>query len=346
MPKSPLKIAIVGAGLIGRKHAQVVADHAHLHALIDPNPEAKEIAAQFGALWFDTLDAYLTQHQPDGVIVATPNQLHSAHATACLNKRVPTLVEKPLADTQTAGRDIIAASKQNDTPVLVGHHRRHSPVIKAAKQAIEDCALGQIVTVQAQFWLFKPDDYFDVDWRRKAGAGPTFINLIHDVDLLRHFCGDISRVHAVESNAVRGFEVEDTSAVILQFASGVLGTLSISDTVVAPWSWELTAGENPAYPKTDQSAYMLGGTKGGLSVPDLGLWQHTTKRSWWEPIERTSLPVTAADPVAEQFLHFLDVIEGTATPLVSAQDGLKNILVLEAIKTAAATGLAQTIAPS
>ncbi len=143
---------------------------------------------------------------------------------------------------------------------------------------------------------------------------------------------------------MRGFDVEDTSAVILQFETGVLGTVSISDTVAAPWSWELTAGENPAYPKTDMSCYMLGGTHASLSVPDLNLWAHTGKRSWWEPIAAEQLPFEPADPVRAQFLHFLDIIENGAEPLVSASEGMKTLQVLDAIKAAARHGGTEVLA--
>ena len=140
---------------------------------------------------------------------------------------------------------------------------------------------------------------------------------------------------------MRGFDVEDTSAVIMEFDSGVLGTVTISDTVAAPWSWELTAGENPAYPKTDMACYMIGGTKGSLSVPDLSLWQHPGKQSWWSPIEATRSSVKTADPVNEQFLHFLDIIETDVPPLVSAEEGYRNLQVLDAEKWAAAHGSKQ-----
>ena len=56
----------------------------------------------------------------------------------------------------------------------------------------------------------KPDDYFDIAWRREKGAGPVFLNLIHDVDNLRYLCGEVVSVQAIESNAVRGNAVEDT----------------------------------------------------------------------------------------------------------------------------------------
>src|SRR3712207_8980482 len=53
------------------------------------------------------------------------------------------------------------------------------------------------------FRSFKPDDYFDVSWRREKGAGPVFLNLIHDIDTLRYLCGEVVAVHGLESNAVR-----------------------------------------------------------------------------------------------------------------------------------------------
>ncbi len=121
--------------------------------------------------------------------------------------------------------------------------------MRAASEIVASGRLGRIVAVSALFWLYKPDDYFDMPWRREPGAGPVFLNLIHDVDNLRALLGEVVSVQAVESNTVRGHPVEDTAAIILQFASGALATISVCDTAVAPWSWEMTTGENPAYPR-------------------------------------------------------------------------------------------------
>lgn len=342
-PGTERRIAVVGAGLIGRKHLEIVARHAVLAAIVDPDPAAGVLAGAHGAAWHTGLDACLAQDRPDGVIVASPNQLHLAHGMACLGAGVPVLIEKPLTDTADAGRALVRRAEETGVPVLVGHHRRHSPIIRAAKACVEDGRLGRIVAVNALFWLHKPAAYFDVAWRTQPGGGPSYINLIHDIDLLQHLCGPITRVLAAERNDVRGFAVEDTGAAILAFESGVLGTVSISDTVSAPWSWELTSGENPAYPKTDQSCYLLAGTEGSLSIPDLTFWSHSGQKSWWSPIEREAISVPAADPVEAQFLHFLDVIEGRAAPLVTAADGLRNIEVLDALKRAAAADVGEPV---
>ena len=335
---SEARIVVVGAGLIGRKHVELVARHARLEAVVDPAPAARDLAKANGAAWFADLAECLDAVRPDGAIIASPNGVHLEHAQLCFDAGLPVLIEKPLADSVAAGWVIVERAHSTDVPVLVGHHRRHSPVVDAAHEIIHEGRLGRIVAVNALFWLHKPADYFNMAWRTKTGGGPVYINLIHDIDLLQHLCGPIRSVQAREARDVRGFEVEDTSAVILSFENGALGTVTISDTVSAPWSWELTSGENPAYPKTDQSCYMIGGTEGSLSLPDLRVWSHVGTQSWWSPIEAEKVEITPSDPVAAQFRHFLDIVEGRATARVTAEDGLRNIMVLEAIKTAASTG--------
>lgn len=335
---SEARIAVIGAGLIGRKHVELVARHARLEAVVDPAPAARDVATAHGAHWFAGLSECLDTVRPDAAIIASPNGVHLEHAKLCLDAGFPVLIEKPLADSVAAGRAIVERAGSTGVPVLVGHHRRHSPVVDAAHAIIQEGRLGRVVAVNAMFWLHKPDDYFNMSWRTKPGGGPLYINLIHDIDLLQHLCGPIRSVQARETSDVRGFEVEDTSAVILSFENGALGTVTISDTVSAPWSWELTSGENPAYPKTDQSCYMIGGTEGSLSMPDLRVWSHVGLQSWWSPIEAKPFEITPTDPVAAQFRHFLDIVEGRAAPRVTAEDGLRNIMVLEAIKTATSTG--------
>ena len=187
------------------------------------------------------------------MIIATPNQLHVANGLACVRAGIPMLVEKPVSDDVASGWELVAAAEQADVPMLVGHHRRHSPLIHEAKAIVASGAVGRVTAVNGLCWFLKPQHYFDVAWRRQAGAGVVLINLIHVIDDLRNICGDLETVQAILSNVTRGFEVEDTAAIMLRFRSGALGTISISDTVAAPWSWELTSGEDKAFPRTDQS---------------------------------------------------------------------------------------------
>ncbi len=196
--------------------------------------------------------------------------------------------------------------------------------------------LGEIIAVHGTCWFLKPKEYFAPEWRRKKGAGPVGINAIHDVDLLRYLCGDVSRVHAISSNMTRGFEVEDTAAALLHFHSGALGTFTVSDTIASPWSWELTSGENPDFDSTMQSCYLIGGSKAALSVPDLKVWHHDGSNGHWKTsISSTPVSSGSVDPLVAQINHFAEVIRGDAEPLVPGEEGLKSLRVIEALRESA-----------
>lgn len=336
----PVKLAVMGAGLIGKRHIEHVLAQpdAELTAIVDPSPAATALAEEKGTSWFPSFAAMMGQVRPEGVIVATPNQLHVENGLECIAAGVPALVEKPLADNVVSATRLVEAAEAAGVYLLTGHHRRHNPLIQRAKRAIDEGRLGQLVAVHSLCWFYKPDEYFDVEWRRRKGAGPIFINLTHDVDLLRYLCGEVVAVQAQETNAYRGNEVEDAAVILLRFANGILGTVNVSDKIVAPWSWELTSGENPAYPHRGESCYYIGGTRGSLTVPHLDLWHNPTKPSWWEPIERERLPAAAEDPLGLQVRQFCRTIRGVEEPLVSGREGLKTLKVISAVKEAAATG--------
>ncbi|GLH80297.1 oxidoreductase [Bradyrhizobium sp. SSBR45G] len=345
MTSGPVQLAVAGAGLIGRRHIEqiVACPEAVLTAIVDPAPAARDLAQSLGVRWFLSLDDMTAQDRPEGVVIATPNQMHVANGLACLSALLPALIEKPLADDVAAAQTLVEAFERAGVPLLTGHHRRHNPMIQHAKAEIDNGRLGRIVAINGLFWLIKPNDYFDAAWRRETGAGPVLINLIHDIDLLRFLCGDIVAVQAAQSSRVRGYAVEDTAAIILHFASGALGTFSVSDTVQAPWSYEFTSGENPAYSRTQESCYQIGGTQGSLAIPQLDLWHHPDAASWWSPIARERLSYEMQDPLARQIANFCAVIRGTAAPIVSGREGLNTLRVIAAIKRAAASGASEQV---
>ena len=337
---TPTRLAIAGAGLIGRRHAEIIGqcDGVEVASITDPDLSARRFAAERAIPWYPSLSEMLAADRPDGVIIATPNQMHVANGLECIAAGLPILVEKPIASDTASARQLVDAAEQARLPILVGHHRRHNPLIQEAKRRIDAGEIGQTVAVHGSFWLYKPDDYFNVEWRTQPGAGPILINLIHDIDLLRHLVGEVVAVQAVTANRTRGFAVEDTAAIILTFANGALGTFSVSDAIVAPWSWELTAGENPAYDRTDQTCYTIGGTHGSLELPNGRIWRHEGERSWWSPIRSEPYTVGLEDSLVRQIHHFAQVIRGEAAPLVSGEEGLRTLQVIDTIQRAAASG--------
>lgn len=342
----PLRVAVAGAGAIGRRHIALVQARAdgRLVAVIDPSPAAADLAAGLGVPCLRTLEeALASPERPDAVILATPNDVHVPQALACLAAGVAVLVEKPLAHSLAAGEQLCqAVAAQPGARVLVGHHRAHSPVMAQARALIAQGRLGRLVAVHGSALFCKPDRYFDeAPWRRQAGGGPLLINLIHEIGNLRALCGEIVAVQASSAHAVRGFEVEDTAALVLRFANGALGSFLLSDTAASARSWEQTSQENPDYASyDDEDCYLIAGTLGSLAVPTLRLKTHARPedRSWFTPMQCSREPVMRQDPLALQMAHFFAVARGQVAPLVSVWDGLQNLRVVEAVREADRSG--------
>ena len=297
------RIAVAGAGLIGRRHIEEIhrSPSAHLAAVVDPAPSAQEVADTYGVPRYPSLARLFEVEKPHGVVLATPNRLHVDGGLECVAAGVPVIVEKPIGDTVEGATRLVEAGEAAGVPVLTGHHRNYSPIMARAREIVRSGRLGQIVAVVATALFYKPDDYFEANggWRRRPGGGPILLNLIHEVNNLQSLVGDIVRVQAVTSDAVRGFPVEDTAAMVFTFTNGALGTFLLSDTAASPRSWEQTSQENASYPTyDDEDCYHIVGTTGSLSVPTMRVKTYPGARSWWEPFGASTESVDRSDPLA------------------------------------------------
>jgi predicted dehydrogenase len=338
-----MRIAVIGAGLIGRKHLGILKDDPafEVAGIADPSPQAEAYARENGFACFRDTEALLDRTRPDGAIVAGPNATHLATALAAIARRIPVIVEKPVADTLADAMKIVDAAAKANVPALTGHHRRHNPIMQAARDFVKSGALGEIAAVNGTWLCRKPDDYFDIAWRRKPGGGPILINAIHDIDCLRMVVGEIETVQAAAASRVRGFPVEDTAAALLTFTNGALGTFVVSDATATPWNWEATSRESPFVPSETENCFYVAGTKGGLSVPQLQHWCYgKPDGAWTDPLTRRTLPVKLADPYPRQLHHFARVIRGEEAPIIDVAEGTRTLAATLAIAESAKTGRA------
>ncbi|AVO51859.1 Gfo/Idh/MocA family protein [Ectopseudomonas mendocina] len=337
----PLRIALVGAGVMGRQHAAQIDlnDETELVAIADPFSSA--LAQELNLPGFREHRQMLEQSQPDAVIIANPNNLHVATALDCIEAGIPMLLEKPVGCSVEEVKALVQAEAESGVAILVGHHRRHNPIIREARRIIQSGELGQITTFTALWQLQKADSYYDMAWRRSKGAGVLLINLVHDLDLMRHLCGEVGSVQAITSHAARGFEVEDSAALLLQFKSGALGTLTGSDACATPWGWDQNAAENPAFAQQpEQPCYLIGGTLGSLSVPQLKRWHYGESRGWYSPLLESAGTAAPGSALDNQLRHFVQVVRGHCSPLISADDALQTLRLVEAAQAAGESGRA------
>lgn len=339
MTSKQIGLAVIGAGAMGQNHIRLIQEEmgAKLVAIADAYDGAKAIAEKVGVPFYLDSTQMMDEVKPDGIIIVTPNHLHLPIAREAIKRGIPVLVEKPISDDLEDAKKFAEECKVANVPVLVGQHRRYNPYVNAAKQIIEGGELGKLTVSSFHYMIYKEDQYFDVEWRRKKGAGPILVNLVHDIDLLRYLIGEVDAVQALSSSSARGFETEDSAVVNVHFKSGALASMTLSDATASPWNWEATAREDGQYRPFDADAYFIGGTKGSLSLPRLHHFSYDGDPSWHKPLK---LDISAVDPQLPhkmQLKHFIQVILKNEAPIVTPEDNVKTLETLMAIKLAAET---------
>ncbi|KAB8070453.1 hypothetical protein BDV29DRAFT_33975 [Aspergillus leporis] len=351
-----LRVVVVGAGLIGPRHAKSIISNpqTELVALIDPLPNAASTAQQLQTSYYPTIEAMLQAiPRPDAAIVCTPNHTHVPVSQELLASGIHVLVEKPVSDSIDNGLGLLKFTQRPENAhlkLLVGHHRRFNAYVLKTKQMLDAGSLGQIIAINGLWTLFKPEQYFapPSDWRRaKSSGGVVPINLVHDIDIMHYLFGPIVRIHAEKTLPQRptpAHEAEEGAALTLRFASGVVGTFLVCDATPSPHNFEAGTGENPLIPKVQDGAdfYRIFGSNASLSVPDMTRWSYDGRsdKSWNEPLTVEKFDVEEATPFNLQLAHFVEVIQGKAEPSCSGEEGLRALLVCQAVQKALETGQA------
>ncbi|KAI0167776.1 hypothetical protein BJ166DRAFT_520645 [Pestalotiopsis sp. NC0098] len=335
-----IQIAIIGAGLIGPRHAEAVAKSsgAEVSAIVDVTPKGNELATKYGVPFYSTVaDMLQSTSKPDAAIICTPNHTHVSLTKELLAADVHVLVEKPVSTDIPSGKELVQIASSSKAKTLVGHHRRFNPYMVAAKSIVSSGSLGRIIGINGLWALHKPQEYFEAptDWRQGSTGGVVLINMVHEVDLLHYLFGPIASVHAEKTISQRGHAAEEGAAITLRFKSGTVGSFFICDNAPSPWNFESGTGENPLIPKTGQDFYRIFGTDASLSVPDMTVWSYKgTQKSWHSEIVSEKSSVADGVPFELQVDHFTRVVRGEEAPNCTVQAGLAALIMCQAIKEA------------
>ena len=338
---SGLQVAIVGAGVIGRRHIKALAEveRAQLAALADPSPGARQLAAELGVPAYSDAAEMLAEQAIDLAVIATPTERHFADAEACLAGGANLLIEKPLAASMAEAEEIAGLAEAAGKKVLVGHQRRYYPCAREARALLQNGQLGDLIAVTGQWTARKDAPYFSAEWRRKRAAGPVLTNLIHEIDLLRFVCGEIVSVSADMTSHDQNFEKEDAVSISLRFANGAVGCFLLSDRTPTPWTWEQGLGESERFPKNGLNSWRIMGSAGALEFPNLQLWAHPSPPGDWHfPISARPIDTDFIDAYVAQLEHGCDVILNGAAPITDARDAGRSLAAVLAVLEAAESG--------
>lgn len=235
MSTKPLRIALVGAGMIGHHRAKALAQlpNARLVLVADRRvEEARKLASQYSEVRaVDDGLAAAGSSDVDAVILSTPPIDHEDVGVAWLEAGKHVLCEKPLAVSVEACERLVATARKHGVCLATGFTLRQTPAARLARSLIDEGVLGDIDHVRA-FHGHGGGEAFGPPWITDAavtGGGTLMDNGIHMIDLVRWFLGDV--VEAVgygTGHTWRKPGCEDNGFVLMKSASGRVGTLHSS----------------------------------------------------------------------------------------------------------------------
>ncbi|MDE0113597.1 MAG: Gfo/Idh/MocA family oxidoreductase [Albidovulum sp.] len=324
-----LKIGIVGFGWWGRHIATRLSRHGgfKLLAIADKNESVHEGISELGATPVSDLDDILSLPAIDAVVLASPNDLHDSQVAACAAAGVNVFCEKPLSLTAAGARSSVDACNNAGVLLGVGHERRFETAIQILKRALDANELGTIMHAELAFSHDKLKHHVPGSWRtvkRFAPAAGMAQMGIHLTDLLIWFFGPVASIHAIAADRELGWETGDIVTVQMQFKAGMIAQMqAILNTphflrthVFGSREWiEI---RNATHPDTPGGEVRMTRYRNNED-------QDTSTFDW-------------NDTVTANLRNFAAAIRGEEPYLISDEEKVHNIEVLEAIVRSAETG--------
>ncbi|MGI9607184.1 MAG: Gfo/Idh/MocA family protein [Acidimicrobiales bacterium] len=318
---SPVGLGIVGLGRWARAHAEAVArtDSVHLVSCFSRNESGRsEFADAFDVEHrASAFEAMLENPEVEGVIVATPNDLHVEMALQVIDAGRPALVDKPVSVDLASGLRLLRAAPDGST-IGVAHHARRLAVIRAAKRWI-DSSGGPVRFAHANFSNGRGAHLNPNAWHTRVAGSEAGVLIqvgIHQVENLLWLFGPVEAVNArLVSNTAK--PVPDGSTLILSHASGVVSTLTSNWTTPGLFSLEAQC-EN-------------GNIRGRV---DHRFWKETSvdreSTLLVDTVDDHDVPIdlVVGDPLVEQLDELAATVRGEGSMEVDTAAGLRAMAVV------------------
>lgn len=212
---SDLQVMVAGVGALGRHHARIISGMpgVQLAAVADPREDiGREIAKQFNTKW--VADSREMLSEIDAASIVVPTTLHRDTAEMFLERGIPVMIEKPLADSVADGQRLVDLARDNNTVLQVGHVERFNPAMVAARKV---CGSPRYIRTER----VSPFPF------RSTDIGVVHDLLIHDIDLVLDLIdSEVRDVQAFGINVVS--DHEDIVNARLFFQNGAVADLTAS----------------------------------------------------------------------------------------------------------------------
>ncbi|OCT15569.1 NAD(P)-dependent oxidoreductase [Paenibacillus pectinilyticus] len=329
------RFGIIGCGTVADFHMEAIRqiDEAKLTYVSSRNEaKAKEVAEQEKCAWTTDYHQLLSSPEVDIVCVTTSSGSHATIGLDVLRAGKHLVIEKPIAMHAQDAEKLVRTAKEMGVQLSVISQRRFEAQNQAIKRVLDEGGLGKLLLVEVSLPFFRSQAYYDsAGWRgtRDADGGVLMNQGIHSLDLLLWFAGEAKSVFGKIATQTHAMEAEDLGLAIVQFENGALGSIMASTSM------------NPGFAATIH----LYGEKGTIKLEGSTI-VHWTVPGWSEP-NRTARNTyggisdprdIVSDFHQSQLIDVMTSIETEHPPLITGEDGLRAVQLVERIYHSAAQG--------
>ena len=313
-------IGIVGLGSIGCRHLRLAREfQSDLNIIAVRSSKGKKIEEEklVDSVVYSLEDAI--DCGIESAIIATPAVYHAQQAIKLMEKGIHVLIEKPLSHSLHNMTELLKVNKKTKTVALVGYCLRYNSGALKFFDIINSKKIGQILHVQVDCGSYLPDWRKGMDYRESVSAkaelgGGVLLELSHELDYIRWFFGEIKSVYAkIQNSGTLDINVEDSVDMIFSSEQG--------------YSVSVHLDFNSRYIRRKCIARCANG--------DL-TWDAIANKVIWIPangFEELETYKNDRDYIyREQLKHFFDCIENKKRPLVSLDDGVIVLNMIESAK--------------
>ncbi|PHR26963.1 MAG: oxidoreductase [Fluviicola sp.] len=335
MSEQKIRFVIIGAGHIGKRHAEMIRreEEGELIAMVDVRTKEECGADHFDVPFFSTMEDLMNSDlEFDVVNVCTPNGLHASQSLTALSKGKHVVCEKPMGLSKDECEKVIFKSLQMSKNVFCVMQNRYSPPSEWIKSVIDRKLLGDIFLVQLNCYWNRDDRYYKAGgWKgtKDLDGGTLFTQFSHFIDIMYWLFGDIQDIKGrfADFTHANSTDFEDSGLVNFDFINGGMGCINYS-TAVAMQNLE--------------SSMTIVGSKGSVKIGG----QYMNEVEVCNIMDYEMPELAEANPANDYgpykgsaanhnfvIKNVIDTLKGRTTATTNALEGLKVVEIIERIYT-------------
>lgn len=324
-----LRAGLLGVGMMGRHHARVLRElpGVELVAIADPGGDPHGVAGDLPIL--PDIDALIAAGI-DIAVVAVPTRFHEDAALRLAEAGVHTLVEKPIADSVEAGQRMVDAFAAKGLVGAVGHIERFNPALQELRRRLEAGDLGDVYQIATRRQGPFPSRIADV------GVGKDLAS--HDIDLTAWVAQSTYASVFAQTAHKSGREYEDMVTATGRLANGTV----VSHLV----NWLSPMKERVTIVTGERGAFVADTSTGDLTFHANGTipleWESVSSFRGVSEGDVIRYAFAKREPLRVEHENFRDAVLGEQTDVVTMEQGLRTLAVVEGMLDSARTGTAIT----